>query len=419
MADKRQYNPFYASELKLIDLGDGTFAPVFSSSATSSSAVKTGSTAGNNTITRLDNGESFIGDFEQSNFPDVMVQVVSSTSGTLYFDFSPDPSNPLVTSVFPSNGFEVSAGVSEFHTAVKGPRSFRVRFINDSGSNQSYLYIYVYYGVFRQPNAPVNQTLGNDADAIVVRQYPQDIDLALGKLGGAQRNNKFGYTPELGTTVDIGTPSTWVDLWSYGGLRTSPTTTFTPYMASTAIADTDIDVEWTYLDVDGVERTVTIATNASSGRTPVSLGVTAQEVYRGIALSDIAGSITVTIANNFTNGAPDNQNEVLAHIPTNDNKTQVLARRVPVNKRFILQDIYLRLARASGADGSAILAFQIRESGGNWFSEFPTTITNANSDPIVLNKTLEPLTDFRIRIRDVSDNNTNISGYLNFIEVDI
>lgn len=119
----------------------------------------------NNSSTPLAGSETFTGTAEQNTHPDVMVSCKADADGTLYFDFSNDGSN---WDTFPTNGFTVTSGIHEFHVAVKGPRYFRIRLINGSAP-QSYLRLYTYYGVFRQGNLPLNQSVSADADAIITR----------------------------------------------------------------------------------------------------------------------------------------------------------------------------------------------------------------------------------------------------------
>ena len=95
----------------------------------------------NTSTTPLASGATYTGTGTLNNQPDVMVSLQTDNTGTLYFDFSNDGTN---WTVFPVNGFEVASGVHEFHVAVKGPRYFRVRLVNDTGA-QSYLRLYTYY----------------------------------------------------------------------------------------------------------------------------------------------------------------------------------------------------------------------------------------------------------------------------------
>lgn len=150
----------------------------------------------NNSTTPLSGGATFTGTAEQNNYPDVMCSCFSDTAGTLYFDFSV---NGTDWRTFPSSGFAVAAGIHEFHTAVKGPRYFRARFVNGA-SAQSTFQLYTYYGTYRQPSAPLNQPLGLDSDAILVRPTFPWLDVSRGLLSGISDVKKFGRNDAVGTT---------------------------------------------------------------------------------------------------------------------------------------------------------------------------------------------------------------------------
>lgn len=119
----------------------------------------------NNSTTPLASGATFTGTGEQNNVPDVMVSCFSDTAGTLYFDFSVDGTN---WRTFPTDGFTVTASIHEFHIARKGPRYFRVRFVN-SASTQTTFQLYTYFGWFGQAMAPIGFTIASDSDAIVTK----------------------------------------------------------------------------------------------------------------------------------------------------------------------------------------------------------------------------------------------------------
>ena len=152
----------------------------------------------NVTTSTLSGSATFTGTGELNLYPDVMVSCKADVAGTLYFDFSVDNTN---WETFPSNGFTISAGIHEFHTAVKGPRYFRVRYVNGS-SAQSTFRLYTYYGTFRQPNAPLNQPLGLDSDSILVRPTFPWLDIARGLQAGVTIIKKFGRNDSVGTTYE-------------------------------------------------------------------------------------------------------------------------------------------------------------------------------------------------------------------------
>jgi len=120
----------------------------------------------NTTIVALADSATYTGTYELNEFPDVQVSCITDKAGTLYFDFSVDGTN---TNTFPTAGFTVSAGIHEFHNAVKGARYFRARFVNGATGAQTYLRLYTYYGQFRQGNLPLNQSISSDADATITR----------------------------------------------------------------------------------------------------------------------------------------------------------------------------------------------------------------------------------------------------------
>jgi hypothetical protein len=136
----------------------------------------------------------FIGQGELNNQPDVMTYSKIDQSGTLYYDFSPDD---LFWGAFPVNGFDIIANIPEFHVAVKGPRHFRIRFENKSGAITTYVSINTYYGVFRQGNLPLNQTITNYADSSVVRA------VQVGEQPSGSYSNAKGDGPAFRTTTNL------------------------------------------------------------------------------------------------------------------------------------------------------------------------------------------------------------------------
>lgn len=151
----------------------------------------------NATTSPLSSGATYTGSWEQNDYPQVMAVVETDNPGTLYFDFSQDGTN---SASYPTNGFRVQAGVNEFHTAVKGPRYFRVRLVNDTGA-QSYLRLKVYFGAHMVPSvAPLNQARSLDADAILTRPTFPWLDISRGLTTGISTVQKFGRNTAVGTS---------------------------------------------------------------------------------------------------------------------------------------------------------------------------------------------------------------------------
>ena len=171
--------------------------PIEIDDTTPINVAEQGTTSTNNTtITPLAGGATFTGVADLNDRPDAMVSCYSDTDGTLYFDFSV---NGTDWRTFPVNGFVVKAGIHEFHTAVKGGRYFRIRFINGA-SAQSVFQLYTYYGQYRLPSAPLNQSVGLDADAILTKSIPWWMLVARGLFSGISDVKKFGRNDSVGTS---------------------------------------------------------------------------------------------------------------------------------------------------------------------------------------------------------------------------
>lgn len=102
----------------------------------------------NSRTKNLEASATYIGQPEFTTAPDVMVTFFTDGSGKLYFEFSSDGTN--WDSIFPANGFNVTSGDNEFYRALKGPRWFRVRFVNDAVTTTAFR-LSTYFGQFNVP----------------------------------------------------------------------------------------------------------------------------------------------------------------------------------------------------------------------------------------------------------------------------
>lgn len=372
---------------------------------------------GNTTTAPLGSGETFTGAFEQNGSPDVMVSCQTDNGGTLYFDFSVDGTN---FSTFPVAGFVVTSGIHEFHTAVKGPRYFRVRLVNDAGA-QSYLRLYCYFGQFRQGNLPINQSVGADADAIVIRSVDTNIDLALGRFGGMTVDTKFGRVKGIDALDDA------VDVWAFADdslstradTKTFPTTGAQLYVMSSSAADSTVTVTVDY--IDGTGAAATAENVALTGQTPAAIGASGIDINRMYVSNDIEpiGFIYGLRESAATGGAPDSVTDVLAFFQPGLNQTQLSQFTVPTGKKVIIKHIFVTVSRASGAAGSADLNLLVKDSGGvprvlRQF--FPTTSVPVNTPTVIV---VNAGSQIVWRVDDVSDTDTNVSCAWEYNLVDV
>lgn len=296
----------------------------------------------NSTTTPLAAGATFTGATELSDQPDVAVSCKTDAAGVLYFDFSNDGTN---WDTFPTSGFGISAGIHEFHTAVKLGRYFRVRLVNGS-SVQTYLRLYVYFGVYRHGNAPLNQTAGLDQDAQFVRGTIPEDEIRLGRRSGVTGWNKFGYNAD----VDSAAPEV---IASFGGVFTPLTaaSTFTITYDGTGGGSTDgagtngaNELTFFYIDADGLPAIAahTLGTDGSDVTSFSGLGINRVAVSASGSANANVSTITITATTGGSNQA---------EIPDGDGVTQQAIFFVGSNHIGILKNIFINVRKLSG--GSA------------------------------------------------------------------
>lgn len=316
----------------------------------------------NTTTTPLASSATFTGTFEQNDFSDVGVSCYSDTDGTLFFDFSVDGTN---VRTFPPLGFPVKAGVHEFHTAVKMPRFFRLRFVN-SASAQSTLQLYTYYGQFGQGNTPLNQKMSPDSDAKIVRFASED-EVMLGRYDGQMIISKFGRNPD----IDTGTVPE--DIWNGGGTYTGfPTATaeFLQVVSSSAndtAAGTGartlrifyLDANYNMFDANGDPLYVDVTL---TGIVPVTTATQAMRVYRAYVLTSGTsqsneGDITIRWA--VTTAT------VFAVLPATFAQTQLSNFTVPDGWTGYMRRVGVSLADTTA--NTAQMVLRVREFNSNTF----------------------------------------------------
>jgi hypothetical protein len=123
---------------------------------------------GNSTSTALSSGAAYTGNWFDANFyqshETIIVTAKTDQDGVLYIDFSPDGTN-----VDRSLTFSVSASISELHRLTIVNQFFRTRFVNSSGSAQSYLRIQTLLSNNTLMGTPLNVSMQSDTDSIPVK----------------------------------------------------------------------------------------------------------------------------------------------------------------------------------------------------------------------------------------------------------
>ena len=225
---------------------------------------------------------------------------------------------------------------------------------------------------------------------------------------------------KFGRNIDIDTGTAPEDVWNGGGDYTGfPTgSAETLEIASSSINDTAAGtgartVKITnLLDGDGNEMDdVTVTLNGTSY---VSLGSqTYNRCSRMLVMTAGSsghneGALTLRHTTTTTN--------IFAVMPALVNQTAICCYTVPKGKTLYVNHACFTLARTSGAAGSATVSLRARKPGETFQSKLLPTITDAHAFVYENNwLVFTENTDIKLRVDDVSDNNTMISGELDGI----
>lgn len=357
----------------------------------------------NSTTTPLNDGQTYTGTWELNHSDQVMVSCITDTTGTLYFDFSNDQVRTLT---FPTNGFKVAAGIHEFHVAVKGGRSFRARFVNNSGSNQTYLELYTYYGDnFVPSNAPLNQNIGLDSDAILTRSTLAQDEIRIGRRSGVAGWTQFGHRFGINTTD--GEVVIWANGNSLTPMTSADTFTITYNNATDGLGTTGaLTLYVQYVDANGLPA---IANHV--------LGNTGSDVtsFTGLGINRVAVS--------SSGSAQKNTNDIdiiattatteQAIIPALHGVTQQCIYHVGSNHDAVAKFLWFNILRTGGGSSPKV-AIKGRVFNRNIQTEYivfeadiDTSVENTNilEDPIGFN--LSP-TDVLYFTADTDTNNTDV-----------
>lgn len=320
-----------------------------------------------------------------------MCSCYADVSGTLYFDFSV---NGTDWRTFPSAGFKVSGGIHEFHTAVKGPRYFRVRFVNDATA-QTTLQLYTYYGTFRQGNTPLNQTIGRDHDAVISRNTVAQDEITEGRRSGVNQWNKFGYRSNLQSSG--GDETIWASSTTSNNLAimTSADTFDISYNSTTdgaaGGATGATKITFYYLDANE-ELAIFEHTLGSTGTDTTSftgLGINRAVVTASGTNNTNVNTITIT---NTTLG-----NEQ-AIIPAGEGVTQQAFFFMPNNARGAAKWLFLSANKLSGSNPKITFkGFVYNRTVDSKFLVFRYIMDTQSENHI----TIEDPCNFRLSPRDV------------------
>lgn len=369
---------------------------------------KTGITDGaNSTSTPLNSLADFTGTSSDcSAYPSVMVSCKTDQNGKVYIEFSVDGTNwdsSIERNVYANTNKPMRFSVSK--------RYVRVRFINTSASNQTYLRLQTIFGEQVQLNSPLNSLIAQDADAIVTRSISEEIFLASGLYDGFSIVNKFGNNPDIDMA---GNEDIWGGDGLYTGFPTGSAETVAVFSSSVndASAGTGLrTVRLTGLDANYNVQSETVTLN---GVTPVNTINTFIRLHTATAQTVGSGGVnagTITFRHTTTT------TNVFLSMSIGRNQTNCSAYTVPSGYTVYMRELHISCGTASpvALEGN----IWTRPFGGVFRSRRPFYLSNTSNvrDRIYGGLVFTEKADIVLRINTCTANNTPVNGGYDLILV--
>lgn len=370
-----------------------------------SSPAATGNVSSlNSSTTAIDTGDSFVGTWEDVGGANSLVVSVSTDQDGYYeVQFSPDGTNAdsTLTRYYRTDQINVP------HRFTIARQFFRVRFFNNSGTNQTYFRLQVLVGEKADLNIPVDSTMSQDYDAISVRPTGFTEEVALGRRQGYSTWNKFGYN------TDVDTAATEIVAEFGGAFNQKLSSGETLNIVSSSTQDASGGTGATQLVIFGVDSNwdlvteVITPTGTSTATTTNSfLGINRMTIFTSGSSDSNVGTITATASSS---------GNTMATMPAGQGTTQQLLFYVPRDHQFLTTWLYLSAIKSSGGGNPEVTFFgQVYSSVvDSTFEVYRDTLDTQIESRV----TLAPTEPFVIGEKSIlwfeastSSNNTSVRG---------
>lgn len=281
-------------------------------------------------------GQTFTGEWEEvSQYPSVIISLLTDQDGILYVQFSND-AGQHIDSQLP---YDVEANVNEFHRITVTRRYYRAYFVNNSASNQSFFRFGTLLGYQTAVTSNLNSAVQPDADSQLVRPTNSDLDVVRGLFSGITYVNKFGKNTSVGSST--------ITPICQGGFYRTPTAAVTLEVVSSDADDNANgagarEIEYTIMNGSGDWITETVATHASNGTIAVTLPtqvlrlITWRVSQSGTYATQSVGSHEGTLTIRESGGG-----QVWSEIPITGGlglgRSQIAALTVPAGKKLYVE----------------------------------------------------------------------------------
>ena len=299
--------------------------------------------ADNSSSSILTAGSVFTGAWvDVGSFSDVIVSVATDQDGTYLIQFSPDGVN-LDSSL--TRQYR-TAQINVPHRFTVTRKYFRVVFTNTSASSQTYFRLQTHLGSYTSLNTPIDSTLSQDFDSVVIRPTNYDNEVVLGLRQGVSPFLKFGYNEDISTAAEevIG---------SFGGTFTPLSTATTLTISSSSVNDivtTGTGARSLFIQGLDSSRRYQFEIINLNGTTPVVtsntwLGVNRIVVFSSGSLQTNAGNISCTAT---TGGSSQ------AYIPIGTGVTQQLIFHTQDGHQGLIKNISFNVLKLSGGQAPTV-----------------------------------------------------------------
>lgn len=245
-----------------------------------------------------------------------------------------------------------------------------------------------------------------------------DVNLSLGTVPGMSVGTKFGRNSDIDRDTD---PQ---DVWEGGGTYTGQPLSFTPEtvdVRSSSAADASAGTGARTIRIMGLKTSSSTSYESEditlNGTTDVTSSATWWRVNRVYVLTagtggGNAGVITIEASTTSAN--------VFAKMPAGYNQTQIAAYTVPASQTMIVKRIRMSITRNNGSAGSATATIRARPSGGVYQASRVFELQTGGGVDYTSygGKVFTAGTDLKLRIEQVSDDNTIVDGAFEFILVE-
>jgi hypothetical protein len=295
--------------------------------------------ANNSTNTPLNNNATFTGTAtDVVSYPSVVVACRTDQKGLLYVDFSPDGTNWDSTLTF-----VVATNTNEVHRITVTRKYFRVRFFNNSGSNQTYLRLQTLVGGQQTLTSNLNSVIQADADSTLVR--PLDFNLMVSENLYQNRQNFI----KDGLNSDIDAGSVPEDITNEGGVYAG-FPTGTPEVGQIVVSGADTgNVILAYLG-SSTDTDYTFISVPIAGAGTYSIGV---NIYRCNFAYFVSTSPTAFNVGDITIRHSVTTTNIFCVIPAGFSQTYCSAYTVPAGSSIFIDRITggLRGTNSGSLDG--------------------------------------------------------------------